>query len=399
MSPAARFMESIRQQIKENRDFQQNLKLLSDESDKLAESDAMKRAKEASDAAGKTLSAGGEALKSAASAVGGAVSAGAKVVGDSAVGQATAAAARKTAEVVDKATEPIREHPAVKAAAENVSQVISEHSSVYGGFRTKEERRKARDRLRAARADPTSRAARLRAMSVPENAEAGESVVLHKDSKWKQSWDKFKDNSSMMQGLFSARKSYEESENPVVEFTRSITDKMSSIYSAIFDETETATTIRAFKAIDPGFVLDDFMAELREFILPEIIEAYLHNDIVTLKEWCSEATFSVLSATHSSMVQQGLISDSRILDLRQVDLSAAKVLENDVPVLVLSFNTQEVALFRNAKTGEIAFGREDHIERVFYAAVFTLQADDLDNPVTNGWRLIDIAKQGSRATW
>lgn len=59
-----------------------------------------------------------------------------------------------------------------------------------------------------------------------------------------------------------------------------------------------------------------------------------------------------------AQVQQGLISDCKIQDLRDIELVAAKILENDVPVLVLSFRTQEIIVFRNARTGEIAYGKE-----------------------------------------
>jgi len=41
--------------------------------------------------------------------------------------------------------------------------------------------------------------------------------------------------------------------------------------------------------IDPRFNLEEFMKEAREFIIPEIMEAYLSGDASTLKEWCSEA--------------------------------------------------------------------------------------------------------------
>ena len=36
----------------------------------------------------------------------------------------------------------------------------------------------------------------------------------------------------------------------------------------------------------------------------------------------------------------------------------AKLLENDVPIFVVTFTTQEIIVFKNAKTGEIAFGKD-----------------------------------------
>jgi import inner membrane translocase subunit TIM44 len=78
---------------------------------------------------------------------------------------------------------------------------------------------------------------------------------------------------------------------------------------------------------------------------------------------------------------------------------AAKILENDIPVLVLTFRTQEIIVFRNAKSKEIVYGKEDNIEQVHYACVLTKEPDEIQNPVTNGWRIIDMAKQDSRPTW
>jgi import inner membrane translocase subunit TIM44 len=132
------------------------------------------------------------------------------------------------------------------------------------------------------------------------------------------------------------------------------------------------------------------------------------------------------------------------LDLRDVEIAALKVLpDSELPVVVLRFTTQEVIMFRNKITKEIALGKEDNIEMCVYAAVFTrdeaLEAvngaskesedeeseikseDDTTsseesserktneeikkkdtpkvNPVTGGWRLIEMAKHDARPTW
>ena len=50
-SALARFMESIREQVKENQEFQQNVKQLQDKSTEISESESMRRAKEAFDKA------------------------------------------------------------------------------------------------------------------------------------------------------------------------------------------------------------------------------------------------------------------------------------------------------------------------------------------------------------
>ena len=61
---------------------------------------------------------------------------------------------------------------------------------------------------------------------------AGGNLVLHKDSKWKESWDKFKETNSLMQSVFRVQKSYEESENPVIEATKTVTGKVRNVFVA-----------------------------------------------------------------------------------------------------------------------------------------------------------------------
>ena len=70
-------------------------------------------------------------------------------------------------------------------------------------------------------------------------------------------------------------------------------------------------------------------------------------------------------------------------------MEGAQILENhDIPVLILSFNTQEVILFRDRFTNEIRYGSEDQIDQNYYACVFTKQEDKLADPTTNGWKVM-----------
>jgi import inner membrane translocase subunit TIM44 len=148
-----------------------------------------------------------------------------------------------------------------------------------------------------------------------------------------------------------------------ISYTRAFTDRVSDAFGSIFEESDQAQAIRAFQGIDPTFNMDKFMIDARTYIVPELMEAYLKGDVDTLKLWCSEATYNVLTAVIQAQMQQGLISDCKIQDLRDIELVAAKILENDVPVLVLSFRTQEIIVFRNAKSGEIVYGKEVKEER------------------------------------
>lgn len=95
-----------------------------------------------------------------------------------------------------------------------------------------------------------------------------------------------KETNPVLRSLFSLRRAYDESENPVISSIRGVTDSVSSF---LFDETETAQVTRALRAIDPTYNPEVFQRELREYIIPEIIDAYLSADQESLKLWCGEA--------------------------------------------------------------------------------------------------------------
>jgi import inner membrane translocase subunit TIM44 len=107
-----------------------------------------------------------------------------------------------------------------------------------------------------------------------------------------------------------------------------------------FDENETAQVMRLMKHMDPSFNREGFERELREYIVPEVVDAYLSADQEALKAWCGEAvgsftcflnivrpkslqTYNVLWATMEHFLRQGLISGSKVLDIRQVDVRIA----------------------------------------------------------------------------
>jgi import inner membrane translocase subunit TIM44 len=69
---------------------------------------------------------------------------------------------------------------------------------------------------------------------------------------------------------------------------------------------------------------------------------------------------------------------------------SAKILENDVHVFVVSWRTQEVLAYRDLKTNEVTVGDENKIQQVGYVAVLTRVEEELDNPETGGWKVIDV---------
>ena len=192
-----------------------------------------------------------------------------------------------------------------------------------------------------------------------------------------------------MQSLFSLKSTYNESENPLITTARSISDRV----AGFFAENETAMVIKKFREMDPSFQIEPFLREMREYILPEVLDAYVKGDVETLKLWLSAAQFSVYSALQQQWTQNGLKVDGRILDIRHVDILSARMLEpGEVPVFIITCRTQEVHVYRQIKTGLLAAGMEDKVQLVTYAIGVTRTAEDVNNPETRGWRLIELQK-------
>jgi len=68
-----------------------------------------------------------------------------------------------------------------------------------------------------------------------------------------------------------------------------VRDTAYSFSSFLFDENETARVTRMMRALDPTFDRETFDRELREYIVPEVVDAYLSADREALKRWCGEA--------------------------------------------------------------------------------------------------------------
>lgn len=192
-----------------------------------------------------------------------------------------------------------------------------------------------------------------------------------------------------MQGFSNIKSAYNESENPFVSTARSISDRI----AGFFAENETAQVIKKFREIDPNFRMEPFLTEMREYILPEVLDAYVKGDVETLKLWLSAAQYQVYAALMSQITTAGLKSDGRILDIRNVDVLSARLLDpGEIPVFIITCRTQEVHVYKNAKTNELQAGMDDRVQQVTYVIGVTRIPEDVNNPETRGWRMIELHK-------
>lgn len=179
-------------------------------------------------------------------------------------------------------TEPIRNTAAYKTLADTIIESLDDSGSAkHAGYEEKEARRQRRQKRLA-------KAGKAAVRRVTAEPDAGVALVLHKDAPKQEKWERMKETNPVLRRLVELRQAYDESENPVVMSVRGVTDTI----GGWFDETETAQVMRAMKALDPAFSREAFERELREYIVPEVVDAYLSADKEGLKAWCGEAVSS-----------------------------------------------------------------------------------------------------------
>ncbi|KAL2872113.1 protein translocase subunit TIM44 [Aspergillus lucknowensis] len=382
-SPWQVFRDTLQQEFKASKEWNESTKALASSAHQFTENENIKRARAAYEAAhGAATTRTSSAIKTTGRALGKS----AVWTWNTPVVKGLRKGVNVTTSGLEKATRPVRETEAYKSAVGGVKQAIDDGSSSrYGGWIEKEERR----RQRQLREEAEARAGGRKTEPMVEDPNAGTNVTLHKDSAWKESWRDFKDSNPMMQKLFSLKETYNESENPLISTARSISDRV----AGFFAENETAMVVKKFREMDPNFQMESFLREMREYILPEVLDAYVKGDVETLKLWLSDAQFHVYAALAQQYTTAGLKSDGRILDIRGVDVSHARMLDpGDIPVFVVTCRTQEVHVYRNTKTNELAAGMEDKVQLVTYAIGLTRIPEDVNNPETRGWRLIELQK-------
>ncbi|KAI9886727.1 MAG: pre-tRNA nuclear export protein [Watsoniomyces obsoletus] len=382
------FTETLRTEFQASKEWNESTKALASSTNQLSEAESIKRARAAYQAASTAASS---TTSSALRHTGQALGKGAAWTWETPVVKGVRAGVSATGKVIEKGTRPVRETEAYKKAVGEVKEVIDDGSSSrYGGWTEKEERRRQRELREINEARATGRSSK-RAEKMEEDPNAGTNVTLHKDAAWKESWRDFKESSRLMQSIFTLKSTYNESENPLISTARSISDRV----AGFFAENETARVIKRFREMDPAFQIEPFLREMREYILPEVLDAYVKGDIETLKLWLSAAQFQVYSALAQQYTTAGLKSDGRILDIRHVDILSARLLDpGEVPIFIITCRTQEVHVYRNSKTNELAAGMEDKVQLVTYAIGVTRIPEDVNNPETRGWRLIELQKSG-----
>ena len=65
------------------------------------------------------------------------------------------------------------------------------------------------------------------------------------------------------------------------------------------------------------------------------------GNLEVLEDWCHEAAFNQLAFPIRAALEQKLMFDARVLDITDVEIIAAKLMEQG-PVLVITFSAQQI---------------------------------------------------------
>jgi len=377
-------LENLKSEYTKSKDMQDSLKKFREEAKKLEESEALKDARRKfHNIEGETTKSGG-AFKDQISGLTDKIK---ESVEDLSKHETVKKASEFTAELGEKtkgATETIGK------AAENISKssAFKTATKTASSFKEELEGNSLGGRVYCA---PTVLRRRKEL-----SEEDGQGIVaddtttgmeLHKDSRFAQSWQNFKDTNPVVNKFVDYRAKFEESDNPVLRGARLLTDKVQDIFGAVFTRTELSETLTEIVKMDPTFQKEHFLKDCETDIIPNILEAIIRGDLEILEDWCYEAPFNVLGQPLRQAAQLGYTLDSCVLDIDNLDLAMGKMMEQG-PVLVITFTSQQILCVRNGK-GEVVEGDPEKVMRVQYVWVLCRDQSELDPKAA--WRLLDLS--------
>ncbi|OQV15373.1 Mitochondrial import inner membrane translocase subunit TIM44 [Hypsibius exemplaris] len=379
-------LNNIRQEFGKNKEMKESLKKFREEADKLEQSDALKEARKKFQAIESETSRGSDALRKGLTGLKDKISETIEDVQKTDIGKnigKIAQQAKDAAETVVKQGEQLGGARAVKKISRSVKAVTAEmeRNTLERPYKSPV---KLRKRAEFSTMTPEGETEPEKTFSANEEATG---VELHKDSKWFQSWESFKNDNAYVNKMFEFKMKYDESENPLVRASRAVTDKVSDLMGGLFSKTELSEVLTEILKIDPTFDKEDFLRQCHDEIIPNLLEAMTKGDLEILRDWCYDGPFSVLSTPIKQAAAMGYHFDSRILDVNNIDLVAAKMMEQG-PVLVITFQSQAIMCVRD-KAGKIVEGDSEKVMRTTYVWVLCRDQTILDPSAA--WRLIDLS--------
>ncbi|XP_023233735.1 mitochondrial import inner membrane translocase subunit TIM44-like [Centruroides sculpturatus] len=387
----SQFVDNLRQELSKNKEMKESLKKFREEAEKLEKSEALQKARRKYEAIESETTKGSQQILEQFEIIKGKIKESLEEAQKSEIGkkgkeltEELAKSAKTAAESLAKQGEQIGKSTPIKVVSESVKAVKQQiDETAFTGPRVYKAPSKLQKR--------TERTLTSSGKTIQENKDAS-SVVMHKDSKWFQSWQNFKDNNPYVNKMFDWKMKYDESDNPVLRASRVVTDKVSDILGGLFQKTEMSEVLTEIIKTDPNFDKDKFLRECEDEIIPNILEAMIRGDLEILKDWCHEAPYNILSTPIKQAQALGYKFESRILDVSNVDLAMGKMMEQG-PVLIITFQSQQIMVVVDS-SGKVVEGDRDKIIRMHYVWVLCRDQTELDHKVA--WKLMDLSANSAQ---
>lgn len=381
----SRIVTNLKNEFDKNKEMKENIKKFREEAEKLEQSEALKSARKKFNMVESEASKGGEVFKDQLESLKGKVTSAIDEAAKTELGKKAgqwseeiSKSAKGVGDTISETGKKIGQSNAFQSISE-ASDIVKKEMNTQGiQGRVYKSPTKLRKRIETNFANETR---------IFEANTEDTGIELHKDSKFYQSWENFKNNNQYVNKVLDWKMKYEESDNPMIRASRLLTDKVSDIMGGLFSKTELSETLTEICKIDPNFNEKQFLRDCENDIIPNILEAMVRGDLEILKDWCFESTYNVIATPIAQAQKAGYYLDSKILDIENVDLAMGKVMDQG-PVLIVTFQTQQIMCVRNAKH-EVVEGDPEKVMRVNYVWVLCRDPEDL-NP-KSAWRLMELS--------
>ncbi|XP_077290992.1 mitochondrial import inner membrane translocase subunit TIM44 isoform X2 [Arctopsyche grandis] len=378
----SQFIDNVKQDMAKNKDMKENLQKFRQEANKLEKSDALKAAREKFHTVEEEATKSSEVLRGKFEGIKDKVQEAIEEAGKSDIakkaGEGIGKSAKGVTDTISETGQKLGRTEAFRTISQATAAVKSEINTQGIEGRVYISPVQLRKRIDT----DTVMDERI----VQPNTEAT-GVELHKDSKFYQQWQNFKDNNQYVNKVLDWKIKYEESENPVIQASRLLTEKVGDLFGGLFQKTELSSTMTEICKVDPNFQQKQFLKDCENDIIPNILEAMVHGDLEILRDWCYESAYSVIATPLQRARQLGYYLDSKILDIENVDLLLGKVMDQG-PVLVITFQSQQIVSLRDSKHNVIE-GDPNKVMRVSYVWVLCRDPSEL-NPKA-AWRLLEMS--------
>ncbi|GFR94484.1 mitochondrial import inner membrane translocase subunit TIM44 [Elysia marginata] len=382
-------IDNAKQEFKKNKEMKESIAKFKEETQKLEESEALKQARKKFETIEEETLKSSTAIKKSLGDLKEKV---AETVEEAQKSsefvkkgmEMTSKTATKAAETIQKSGQAIGQSEAFKQISEGVKSAKEEFDEIT---LSRAKHYKAPEKLMK-RSELSMRPQDKREVEADDESTG---MVLHKDSRFYQSWQNFKDNNPYVNKLFDLKVKYDESDNVMVRATRFFTDKIGQVFGGMFTKTEMSEVLTEICKVDPDFNREKFIRLCETEIIPNILEAMIRGDLEVLKDWCFEAPYNTLAHPVEQAKKAFYTFDSKVLDVSHADIIAGKIMEQG-PVLVINFNAQQIMVVRDAK-GKVVEGDPDKILRIMY--VWALCRDQEEFNPRAAWKLIDLSASSS----